>query len=1095
MAGCLESGRPPFIFRQMAKRWFLIICLLLIGGCRQQDTLSLEERAWLNEHDGQIILAMEPGYPPFSFFDDDGQFKGLAVDYIKRIEARLGFRFKRVPYDKLSSILNDAQLGRVDVVNAVSRTPERSEYLNFTEPFIKIPSVIIVTRAPGISELNPEEMRDMLIAVGEGYAATEYLKSRYDYLSFDPVPDDREALLKVAMGNADAAIVDLAAASYHIQNEGITNLRLVGSVGFEYQLAIGSRKDLPMLGNIITKGLSTIPQRERDEIYRKWIHLEYKRFYQEELFWVTGGSLAALTVLVLLVIIFWNRALRHAVAQKTEELKCSREKYRELVQNADSIIVRTNSQGEITFFNEYAEKVFGYSQAEILGRNIMNSIVPPQESSGRDLQSIIDELFRHPEKHSHSINENICKDGHLIWVSWHNRVIRNPQGDFEGLLSIGTDISEQKRAQDALRESEQRLRMLGANLPSAMLYQVVMQADGSRKFSYVSDNVRNINQVEAQEVINDPRVLYNQIAPSMLPGLISAEEESRRTMSTFRQEVLFNLPDGQQRWFLLSSTPHEVNQGCVAWDGIQIDITDRKLALLELAESQRMLATLMSNLPGMAYRCRNDNHWTMEFISEGCREVTGYAPSALLNNSQLAYADLIAPDDREMVWNTIQKALSKGRAFTITYRIIRLDGEQRWVWEKGRGVFDADGNLQALEGFISDITKRKLAEDSLRREKDFNESLIQSSPTFFVTINNRGQTMMMNRAMLNALGYSLEEVLQQDYLQTFVPAEDREMLKHVFDAIVTQRQSTVNENRVLAKDGRELLVEWHGQPVFDDRDNFEFFFGVGIDISERKRLQETMIQTEKMMSVGGLAAGMAHEINNPLAGIMQNVQVLQNRLNPELKKNQECAAKCGTHMDMIQCYMESRGLLKMLESLNQTGQRAAQVVNNMLSFSRKSEGQVLPEDLARLVDSTIDLAANDYDLKKHYDFRHIKIQRIYEELPSVPCEASKIQQVILNLLKNGAQAMVGRAKPTFTIRLKAEQNMAVLIVEDNGPGMSDEIRRRIFEPFFTTKEKGVGTGLGLSVSYFIITEDHHGSMEVESAPGRGTRFIVRLPLP
>ena len=150
------------------------------------------------------------------------------------------------------------------------------------------------------------------------------------------------------------------------------------------------------------------------------------------------------------------------------------------------------------------------------------------------------------------------------------------------------------------------------------------------------------------------------------------------------------------------------------------------------------------------------------------------------------------------------------------------------------------------------------------------------------------------------------------------------------------------------------------------------------------------------------------------------------------------------------------------------------------------------------MDKTVELAENDYDLGKKYDFRKIEIIREYNAaVPDVTCEETKIQQVFLNILKNGAQAMAenknnGRP-PRLMLRVSAEGHMARVEIEDNGPGMTEAIRKRVFEPFFTTKEVGVGTGLGLSVSYFIITENHGGTITVESNPGEGARFIIRLP--
>ena len=187
----------------------------------------------------------------------------------------------------------------------------------------------------------------------------------------------------------------------------------------------------------------------------------------------------------------------------------------------------------------------------------------------------------------------------------------------------------------------------------------------------------------------------------------------------------------------------------------------------------------------------------------------------------------------------------------------------------------------------------------------------------------------------------------------------------------------------------------------------------------------------------------------------------------------------------------------MIDQVMSSGKRAAKIVDNMLSFSRKSDRTLTSTyHLGELLDAAIELVEKDYDLKKRYDFRSIKITREYaDNVPPIPCEKSKIQQVFLNILKNGAEAMTGARKPApgFILRHYQQADMAVIEIEDNGPGMDEAIRKRVFEPFFTTKKVGVGTGLGLSVSYFIITENHSGSMDVESAPAKGSKFIIKLP--
>jgi polar amino acid transport system substrate-binding protein len=264
-----------------------------------------------------------------------------------------------------------------------------------------------------------------------------------------------------------------------------------------------------------------------------------------------------------------------------------------------------------------------------------------------------------------------------------------------------------------------------------------------------------------------------------------------------------------------------------------------------------------------------------------------------------------------------------------------------------------------------------------------------------------------------------------------------------------------------------------------------------------------------MMSVGQLAAGMAHEINNPLAGILQNTQLLKTRLTESLPKNLQAAEECGISMDGIVCFGQKRSIPQAIDRLADAGTRAAKIVENMLGFARRSESVKVPRDLRALLDATIELCRNDYDFKRQYDFLNIKIKKDYDaNVPFVPCEATEIQQVFLNLLKNGAEAMnlVGAAgtpsvnthahtdkQPAFVLRIKRYGEMVRVEIEDNGPGIDQDTRKRIFEPFFTSKEVGKGTGLGLSVSYFIINNNHDGNLGVESIEGRGTKFIIDLP--
>ena len=271
------------------------------------------------------------------------------------------------------------------------------------------------------------------------------------------------------------------------------------------------------------------------------------------------------------------------------------------------------------------------------------------------------------------------------------------------------------------------------------------------------------------------------------------------------------------------------------------------------------------------------------------------------------------------------------------------------------------------------------------------------------------------------------------------------------------------------------------------------------DVTDRVRWEEVMIQTEKMVSLGGLAAGMAHEINNPLAVMMQNSEVVIHRMTGNNPASEKAAKECGTTMDAIRTFMEIRGIVRMLGALREAGARISTVVNNMLDFAGNREGGFLIQNIPNLLDKTIELASSDYNLHKRFDFKSISIIKDYDPaLPEVPCDPSRIQQVVFSLLQNAAQALAvhddSQVPPTITLKTALCGSAARIEICDNGPGMDEETRKRAFEPFFTTKGVGKGTGLGLSVSYFLITELHKGTMRVESEPGKGTCFVMELPL-
>ncbi|MBI9076991.1 MAG: cache domain-containing protein [Desulfatibacillum sp.] len=392
------------------------------------------------------------------------------------------------------------------------------------------------------------------------------------------------------------------------------------------------------------------------------------------------------------------------------------------------------------------------------------------------------------------------------------------------------------------------------------------------------------------------------------------------------------------------------------------------------------------------------------------------------------------------------------------------------------------------------ILKKRQAENEARIARVYLQDMINSMPSVIIGTDKDGRVHLWNSkaeqvtgvSSANAMGKLLDKAFHNltgymDYITSAM--QGKQVRKEEKITMVLNGRVHFWDLTIYPLAGGEV----EGAVVRMD------------DVTDRVRWEEVMIQTEKMVSLGGLAAGMAHEINNPLAVMMQNSEVIIHRTTGDNPASEKAAMECGISMDGIRAFMEIRGIVRMLEALRDAGSRIAGVVNNMLDFAGNRHGGFLSQNIPVLLDKTIDLASSDYNLHQKYDFKSISIVREYDPaMPGVPCDPSRFQQVIFSLLQNAAQALASYGEsdgaPSITIRTALHGAMARIEICDNGPGMDEATRKRAFEPFFTTKGVGKGTGLGLSVSYFIITEFHKGRMRVESEPGKGACFVVDLPM-
>jgi PAS domain S-box-containing protein len=511
------------------------------------------------------------------------------------------------------------------------------------------------------------------------------------------------------------------------------------------------------------------------------------------------------------------------------------------------------------------------------------------------------------------------------------------------------------------------------------------------------------------------------------------------------------------------------------------EIAERHTIEKELRETQRQLETLVSNLPGLAYRCRNDADWTMEFISDGCIPLTGFKPADFYSGKVSFGQRVIHEADRERVWDEVQTSLDDRMPFRLVYRIVTAFGDERWVWEQGRGVYSRAGELLALEGFITDITERRRAEQQLQREKGFSDVIVASLPGNFYVFDERGKFVRWNDNVERVTGYTPAELARMKPLDFFAPVDQPAIARAVQE--VFEDGNTQVEADMLAKDGSRLPYFFTG--VRFVWENTRFLVGVGIDVrernqarDERERLLASLLPAQKLESVGVLAGAIAHDFNNLLTVVLGNAGLAQRSVAP--------GSSAHEHLQQVLDASRNASYLtrQLLDYADLAGRarREVDVSEEITEFAA-----LLRSSVPRAVVLELELG---------------------QGLPLIEADPAQIQQLTLNLVLNAAEVygdgggrvvvrtssevVDERAARTHALRGEARPGRCVAIsVHDEGAGLDAATLARVGELFFTTKLAGRGLGLAAVLG---ILRAHGGWLHVESKPGRGSLFAAYFPV-
>ena len=509
------------------------------------------------------------------------------------------------------------------------------------------------------------------------------------------------------------------------------------------------------------------------------------------------------------------------------ELLAQEERLRYIIRHSPGAIAVFDTDLNFIFASDHYMADHRLGRGNIIGRHLYDAI-PETPRRWRDAYQ---RCLRGTVEKSDD-DYYIHADGSIAYTRWECHPWYKSGGDIGGIVLYTEITTEKKLAEQALKISEERFRTVFLTSPDAI--SISRMDDGTyvdvnhsftRLTGYTRENIINKAAMDVN-IWNNPSDRSRMVAGLLQHGYIH------------NLKAEFRMKDGRVKTALLSAriitlnaTPHVL--------AITRDIEDLLASEEARLESDRRLATLMSNLPGMAYRCRNDRNWTMEFVSDGALSLTGYEAGALIGNRGISYNELIHPDDREKIWKEVQSAIKVGRPFELIYRINTRDGQERWVWERGRGVYSDAGQLLALEGFINDITESRRAVQAMRESERRYRSLAGNFPNGFVLLFDRDfRFILADGTGFKAAGLSRKQLLNQTVTEAFDAGVAR-VLKTKMRLALGDRSTyfkmTVNR----------LLLEFHIRPIKDKEDRIETGIIMTQDITDRARAQHALRESRR----------------------------------------------------------------------------------------------------------------------------------------------------------------------------------------------------------------------------------------------------------
>jgi two-component system NtrC family sensor kinase len=768
-----------------------------------------------------------------------------------------------------------------------------------------------------------------------------------------------------------------------------------------------------------------------------------------------------------------------------------------LLNNIPGVVYKGYQNWEVDFFDHKIEMLTGYPKEVFNSRRMKWSDLVIEDDLVA-VKTATKKALRGDRSYLREYRIRI-RNGQTRWIQDRGTIVCDSSGAIQHLSGIFFDATERKEAKDEITRTKVELEQIFRTAADGM--RVVDEEFNMLRVNETFVKMFGVKEEDLQkkcyEVVSGPLC---QTPECPVQRILRGED--RIEMETERQ-----LMDGTHIQYILTATPFRNERGEVLGVVENLkDITDRKRIEESLARSEANYRLLLSTIPSIVFKGYED--WSVDFLDDKIEKLTGHSKEDF-NSRKLNWYDIVVEEDIQPIKKLFKKALEADKVYLREYRIRTKSGDVLWIRERSQIVLDEKGEFAYVSGIFADITEMKLMSEQLEkshkeledRYQEINElnanlemmvqlrteelvnsekkysRLFEDSKDMVYICNKNGEIIEINPSGLELLGYNSREDFQQVTLEdVFRYPDDAYNYRQTLENQAFIKDYEVEFKR---KDGGILNMLITANAIWDESGEFAGCEGIAKNVTELRRVTKGLMESQKMATVGQLAAGVAHEINTPLQVILTHAQLLTDE------------------------FPEGSEPLEDLKLIETQAKICGRIVADLLLYSREGERIIGSIHINQIIEEVLAVIEHSLNIDRIFITRDFA-----SHLPPISGDSEKLKQVYINMLNNAHDAIGSDGAVAITTHHDTESGEIVISFMDSGRGIPSEMINKIFDPFFTTKGVGEGTGLGLSVTLGII-KDHGGHIEVESPlsaerlkilesgegdiRGPGTAFIIRLP--